>query len=174
MYSPARSAVSVESEDGWVVWFAAEAPDGRPRRARPPRAPAPPLKVPKPPASDGGMGQTLGELAAALADALGRRKCTIESLGLGGNPLGDDGVIAICDAVVASAATLKVFIVDKCGLTDAAVPALCAALKVIGPTVAMMNLVNDGFTDGGRAQLQAAEPRLGTKNFTLVKEAKGH
>ena len=73
MYSPARSAVSVESEDGWVVWFAAEAPDGQPRRARPPRAPAPPLKVPKPPVSDGGMGQTLGELAAALADALGRR-----------------------------------------------------------------------------------------------------
>ena len=37
MYSPARSAVSVESEDGWVVWFAAEAPDGQPaarRRAR--------------------------------------------------------------------------------------------------------------------------------------------
>ena len=115
-----------------------------------------------------------GAGAAALADALGRRKCAIESLGLGGNPLGDDGVIAICDAVVASAATLKVFIVDKCGLTDAAVPALCAALKVIGPTVAMMNLVNDGFTDAGRAKLQAAEPRLGTKNFTLVKEAKGH
>ena len=78
-------------------------------------------------------------------------------------------MIAICEAVVVSAATLKVFIVDKCGLTDAAVPALCAALKVIGPTVAMMNLVNDGFTDAGRAQLQAAEPRLGTKNFTLVK-----
>ena len=115
-----------------------------------------------------------GAGAAALADALGRRKCAIESLGLGGNPLGDDGVIAICDAVVASAATLKVFIVDKCGLTDAAVPALCAALATIGPTVAMMNLVNDGFTDAGRAQLQAAEPRLGTKNFTLVKEAKGH
>ena len=36
----------------------------------------------------------------------------------------------------------------------------------------MLNLVNDGFTDAGRAQLQrAAEPRLGTKNFTLVKEA---
>ena len=115
-----------------------------------------------------------GAGAAALADALGRRKCAIESLGLGGNPLGDDGVIAICEAVVASAATLKVFIVDKCGLTDAAVPALCAALKVIGPTVAMLNLVNDGFTDDGRAQLQAAEPRLGTKNFTLVKEARGH
>ena len=31
-----------------------------------------------------------------------------------------------------------------------------------------------GFTDAGRAQLQAAEPRLGTQNFTLVKEAKGH
>ena len=69
MYSPARSAVSVESEDGWVVWFAAEAPDGQPRRARPPRAPAPKLQVPKPPVVDGGMGQTLGELAAALADA---------------------------------------------------------------------------------------------------------
>ena len=65
MYSPARSAVSVESEDGWVVWFSAEAPDGKPRRARPPRAPAPKLTVPKPPVSDGGMGQTLGELAAA-------------------------------------------------------------------------------------------------------------
>ena len=62
MYSPARSAVSVESEDGWVVWFSAEAPDGKPRRARPPRAPAPKLTVPKPVQQDGGMGQTLGEL----------------------------------------------------------------------------------------------------------------
>ena len=53
MYSPARS-VSVESEDGCGL-FAAEAPDGQPRRARP-RAPAP-LKVPKP-VRTGGMGQT--------------------------------------------------------------------------------------------------------------------
>ena len=36
------------------------------------------LKVPKPPVSDGGMGQTLGELAAAaLADALGRRDAAL-------------------------------------------------------------------------------------------------
>ena len=98
MYSPARSAVSVESEDGWVVWFAAEAPDGRPRRARPPRAPAPKLQVPKPPAADGGMGQTLGELAAALADALGRRDAALSER---------DSAIAERDAAVAALAAAK-------------------------------------------------------------------
>ena len=98
MYSPARSAVSVESEDGWVVWFAAEAPDGQPRRARPPRAPAPPLKVPKPPVSNDGMGQTLGELAAALADALGRRDAALSER---------DAAVAERDAAVAALAAAK-------------------------------------------------------------------
>ena len=98
MYSPARSAVSVESEDGWVVWFAAEAPDGQPRRARPPRAPAPKLQVPKPPAADGGMGQTLGELAAALADALGRRDAALSER---------DAAVAERDAAVAALAAAK-------------------------------------------------------------------
>ena len=98
MYSPARSAVSVESEDGWVVWFAAEAPDGQPRRARPPRAPAPPLKVPKPVSEPDGMGQTLGELAAALADALGRRDAALSER---------DAAVAERDAAVAALAAAK-------------------------------------------------------------------
>ena len=98
MYSPARSAVSVESEDGWVVWFSAEAPDGKPRRARPPRAPAPKLTVPKPVHQDGGMGQTLGELAAALADALGRRDAALSER---------DAAVAERDAAVAALAAAK-------------------------------------------------------------------
>ena len=98
MYSPARSAVSVESEDGWVVWFSAEAPDGKPRRARPPRAPAPKLTVPKPVHQDGGMGQTLGELASALADALGRRDAALSER---------DAAVAERDAAVAALAAAK-------------------------------------------------------------------
>ena len=56
-----------------MVWFAAEAPDGR-RGARGRRARRHPnCKCRSRPWSDGGMGQTLGELAAALRPTLGRR-----------------------------------------------------------------------------------------------------
>ena len=152
MYSPARSAVSVESEDGWVVWFAAEAPDGQPRRARPPRAPAPKLKVPKPPVADGGMGQTLGELAAALADALGRRDAALSER---------DAAVAERDAAVAALAAAKkpanghaVYKKTVPGQDAAAVPEVFKAFA--GGRVAQPGLVQSPITAEARAAAAAA------------------